>query len=192
MGELYWLIATKMVKLKELKQIIRIPEGVTFDIVDSYLYLKGSKGENKKKILRSIIKIKKQGDSILLDSSKSTRKEKKLLMTLKAHIKNLIRGVLEGYTYKLKVCSGHFPMNVTLENKTLSIKNFLGEKIPRKSKILDDVDVKIDGDIITVTGVDKEKTGQTAANIEQSTRVTNRDRRVFQDGCYIISKPGRS
>lgn len=181
-----------MAKLKELKQTIIIPEGISFDIVNDALHIKGPKGENSKKVPRSVIKIKKQGNNIILESSRSTRKEKKILMTLKAHIKNLIRGVLEGYIYKLKVCSGHFPMSVTLDNKKLLIKNFLGEKIPRKAIILDDVDVKLDGDVIIITGVDKEKAGQTAANIEQSTRITNRDRRVFQDGCYIIAKPGRS
>jgi len=68
------------------------------------------------------------------------------------------------------------------------ISNFLGEKIPRKANILKDVKVQLDNDILIVEGLDKEKTAQTAANIERATRITNRDRRVFQDGCYIISK----
>jgi large subunit ribosomal protein L6 len=41
---------------------------------------------------------------------------------------------------------------------------------------------------VTVTGIDKESVGQTAANIERSTTVKNRDRRVFQDGIYLIHK----
>ena len=48
----------------------------------------------------------------------------------------------------------------------------------------------IKGDIIIVEGIDKELAGQTAARIEQSTRITNKDRRVFQDGCYITDKAG--
>ncbi|MCK4332660.1 MAG: 50S ribosomal protein L6, partial [Thermoplasmatales archaeon] len=61
---------------------------------------------------------------------------------------------------------------------------------PRKAKILENVKVETMGDNVTVSGIDKEKVGQTAANIERSTKVKHRDIRVFQDGVYLISKRG--
>lgn len=82
-------------------------------------------------------------------------------------------------------------MNVALKGDELSIKNFLGEKVPRVMKIQPDVKVKIDGEKIVVEGIDIEKCGQCAANIEKTTRITNRDRRIFQDGIWITSKPGK-
>ena len=82
-------------------------------------------------------------------------------------------------------------MSVNVEGNKLKIKNFLGEKIPREASILDNVKVQVKGNEILVDGYDLEKTGQTASNIEQSTRITNRDRRVFQDGIYIVKKPER-
>ena len=57
--------------------------------------------------------------------------------------------------------------------------------------LLDGVKVEVKGDSITITGVDREKIGQTVANIERATRVKNRDVRVFQDGVYRTSKGGR-
>ena len=51
------------------------------------------------------------------------------------------------------------------------------------------VKVNIQGDIIIVEGLEIEKVSQTAARIEQATRLTKVDRRVFQDGCFIIEKP---
>ena len=47
---------------------------------------------------------------------------------------------------------------------------------------------EIDRDKIVVSGIDKEAVGQTAANIERCTTVKGRDRRVFQDGIYLLSK----
>ncbi|MEC7431143.1 MAG: 50S ribosomal protein L6, partial [Candidatus Thermoplasmatota archaeon] len=41
---------------------------------------------------------------------------------------------------------------------------------------------------VTVSGSDREKVGQTAANIERACKIKKRDRRVFQDGIYIVSK----
>jgi large subunit ribosomal protein L6 len=41
---------------------------------------------------------------------------------------------------------------------------------------------------VTVSGSDREKVGQTAANIEMACKIKKRDRRVFQDGIYIVSK----
>ena len=64
----------------------------------------------------------------------------------------------------------------------------MGEKIPRLAKISPGVDVKIEGDMITVSGFDREKVGQSAANIELATRRPGFDKRIFQDGCYIVSK----
>jgi large subunit ribosomal protein L6 len=82
-------------------------------------------------------------------------------------------------------------MNVAVSGDKLSVKNFLGEKIPRVAKILPGVTVKVEGDIIDIESTDKEAAGQTAANFEQLTRITNRDLRIFQDGIYITVKDGK-
>jgi large subunit ribosomal protein L6 len=69
------------------------------------------------------------------------------------------------------------------------VNNYFGEKVPRAAKILDGVNVKVSNKTeITVSGIDKEAVGQTAANIERCTTIKNRDRRVFQDGIYLLNK----
>ena len=148
--------------------------------------MSGEKGTTERKLAYPGISMQLENQKLVLKSKKDSRNEKRILGTFAAHVANMVTGSSEGYTYKLKVCSGHFPMKVSVENNKVKISNFLGEKIPRTGKILEGVSVKIENDIITVEGIDKEKTGQTAANIERATRITNRDRRVFQDGCYII------
>ncbi len=177
--------------LAPINEKIVIPEGVTVEIVGPVIKAKGPKGENEKILAHYKIKISKEDDKTLLAMCKKpTKREKTMIYSFIAHIKNLLEGVKSGFVYKVKICSSHFPMSVSVEKDEVVIKNFFGEKIPRKSRIMPGVEVKIEGSMITVQGIDKEKTAQTAACIEQATRITNRDRRVFQDGCYVVEKAG--
>jgi large subunit ribosomal protein L6 len=178
-------------KNKQLSEKIEIPEGVTVSYSDGIMTAKGKQGEVKKKLIDKKIDINIVGSKVEIKCDIASKREKAMIFTYKAHLNNMIKGVMDGYIYKLKICSGHFPMNVTLKGDTLSIKNFLGEKIPRVVKIKPDAKVKIDGNEIEVTSLDKEKAGQVAADIEQVCRVINRDRRIFQDGIYITSKAGK-
>jgi large subunit ribosomal protein L6 len=120
------------------------------------------------------------------------KRERKFVMATKAHIENMKEGVQKKFVYKLQICFVHFPMNVSVDktNHVLVINNFLGEKKERRAKILPNTDVKIEGDTVTVESPDIEAAGQTAANMEVTTHIRNRDRRVFQDGIWITEKPG--
>ncbi len=178
-------------KIKEIKKEIEIPEGLGVNIDGKRVIVKGPKGENSRELLYPKIKLAQEGNKIILSAKNATKREKTMMGTYSAHIKNLLVGVKNGFDYKLKICSGHFPMTVSVENSKVMISNFMGEKIPRRAKIFHGVNVKIEGDTITVSGFDKEKVSQSAANIELATRRTGFDKRVFQDGCYIFSKAGK-
>ena len=167
---------------------ISLPENVSVELENGLLKFSGPMGSNEKRFNDPKVIIKKDSGKLILTAKQSNRNSKKILKTFRAHINNIIRGLTKNYIYKLKVCSGHFPMSVSVSGDKVVIKNFFAEKIPREARILKNVDVKINSDIITVFGVDKELVGQTAANIEQACRITNKDRRVFMDGIYIISK----
>lgn len=177
--------------MKELKQTITIPEGVSLDLSGSILKVKGPLGELERDLPFPLVIMRKQDNKLTLSAKKQTKTVKMFMNTYRAHIQNMIKGVNEKFTYKLKICSGHFPMNVIIEKNEVIIKNFLGEKIPRKTKIPESVDVIIEGDLITITSIDKEKAGLAASRIEKATKITGRDRRRFQDGCYIFFKSGK-
>ncbi|MBI2673342.1 50S ribosomal protein L6 [Candidatus Woesearchaeota archaeon] len=171
---------------------IDIPNGVDAELSGNNVKVKGTRGVLEKRLAHQNISIAKEGNKVILTAKKASKREKRLMNTFKAHLKNAILGIQDGFVYKLKICYSHFPINVTVSGNEIIIKNFLGEKTPRKSKILDGVKVEVKGDEVIASGIDIEKVSQTAANLESATRITNRDRRVFLDGIYITNKAGVS
>jgi large subunit ribosomal protein L6 len=68
------------------------------------------------------------------------------------------------------------------------IENFTGERSPRLVKILGDTKVSVKEDDVIVQGINLEDVSQTAASIEQGTKVKIKDPRVFLDGIFIYEK----
>ncbi len=178
-------------KIEKLEERVTLPDGVTANYADRTLTVKGEKGELAKLLYHPAITIALADGAITFTCSKATMREKKQLYTFKAHTRNMVKGVTEGYTYKLKICSGHFPMSVGVKDRTFEVKNFIGEKVPRVLTIKDGADVAVEGEAITVTGSDKEIVGQVAADIERLTKRPGFDSRIFQDGIFITEKDGK-
>ncbi len=180
-----------MATATNLEKKITLPEGVTAVVTPTQVTIKGEKGEVTKKITTKIIAITLKDNIITLTpKKKQTKREKAMINTFVSHFKNMIQGVQEVFTYKLKICSSHFPMSVKLNGKILEVTNFIGEKIPRKLTIKEGAELVVEGDYITVTSADKALAGQVAADIEKLTKRTRFDKRVFMDGIFITEKAG--
>ncbi len=176
---------------EEITEKIGFDKNISVKLEGGLMAVHGPKGEVQRRFVYPKINIAVEQDKVILSSPKCTKREKKIICSFASHIKNMFKGVQTPFVYKLRVCSGHFPMNVSVSGKELVIKNFLGENVPRKVGLLPNVDVKVDGKDIIVASVDKEAAGQTAARIERLCKITNRDLRIFQDGCYLIHKGGK-
>jgi len=176
---------------KKLYESVEIPEGVEVRIDKNDIEVSGKEGKIKKTVNLSNIETKREGSKLLIGGEKITKSEKKMIYTIISHLRNMMKGVQEKYTYEIKVCFNHFPITLDVSGNEAKIKNFLGEKVPRKAKILEGVEIDVKKDSITLKSINKEAAGQTAANFEAATKIRNRDRRVFQDGLFIINKCGK-
>lgn len=170
------------------ERTIPVPPGVKVSFQEDSLQVQGPLG-NLSRVLRApgvVLEVK--DSAVVVKATSSRRQHRALAGTLAAHAANMVAGASRGYTCRMKVCFSHFPIQVTVAGREVQISNFLGEKRPRKAKIVGASKVEVKGDVLLVTGADIEAVGQTAANIEQATKIKNYDPRVFQDGIYIVEK----
>jgi large subunit ribosomal protein L6 len=176
---------------QEIHEELEIPQGTSIKVDGDTFTVQGLKGETQKKLYNPKIKAIVTSNLIVFEAKKGTQREKRLIKAYIAHLKSMIKGVGQTHNYKLKICSSHFPMTASVKGNVFEIKNFVGETIPRTLALPEGVKVSVDGQFIIVEGVNKEKTGQTAALIEKLTRRAAFDKRIFQDGIYVIEKDGK-
>jgi large subunit ribosomal protein L6 len=170
---------------------IEIPDDVTATQDHLDLTVEGPEGSVTRRLWYPDISVSVDGDVVVVESEDTNAKTNATVGTFESHVTNMIHGVTEGWTYQMEVFYSHFPMQVKVEDGAVVIENFLGEKAPRRVPIHGDTEVQVDGEEITLSGPNIEDVGQTAADIEQLTRVQGKDTRVFQDGVYITEKPKR-
>ncbi len=178
------------------KQEIEIPSNVKIRIENNKIFASGPLGETSKEIksvfLNKQVFMKIENNKFIAYSLDDKRNFKALVGTIVAHVRNLIDGVTKGYKYTMKIIYSHFPIKVEIDNKNklVIIRNFLGERTPRIAKIVGNVKVECKEPFIYVSGINIEEVGQTCNNIEQCLRkrITKFDRRIFQDGIFLIER----
>jgi large subunit ribosomal protein L6 len=167
-----------------------IPDEVSAEVDHLELTVEGPNGSVTRRLWYPDVDVTVEDGHVVVDAEAEDAQTRATVGTFESHVENMFHGVTEGWEYHMQVLYSHFPMQVTVENDAVVIENFLGERAPRRAPIHGDTDVEVDGEEVTLRGPDKEAVGQTAADVEQLTRVTDKDTRVFQDGVYITRKPG--
>jgi large subunit ribosomal protein L6 len=179
-----------MVLVELAQRSFPIPEGVQLNIDGRRIKVTGPKGTLEEDFAHLPVQFALESGSLRVYSSWARKREVALVGTALAHVRNMIRGVTKGYTYKLKIVYAHFPVTVKIheKEKRLTIENFTGEKTPRIVRIVGSAKVKVVGDELHVQGNSLGDVSQTAANIQIATKIPDKDQRVFLDGIYIYEK----
>ena len=174
---------------------IKLSDGVNASLSgDGLVTINGEMGSVSREFIHSKVLVTQSDDTLIVSCDLPRRKEKAMCGTWAAHLRNMNKGVSEGFTYKMKAVYSHFPMTMKVDyaNKKFIVNNYFGEKVPREASLPwpeSDVKVEVKNKTeVVVSGNDKEKVGQTSANIERCCTVKKRDRRVFQDGIYLVEK----
>lgn len=173
-----------------MKKVFEIPQNVNVEIKDRKVVVKGPKGQIERNFndprYNKSVSMEKEGSTIIVQSPSEKRKIKAMVGTINAHINNMCKGVVEGVEYRMKIFYSHFPITVESKGDKVMIKNFLGEKSIRVARIIGKTKIDVKKDEVILTGINKEEVGLTASNIERACRLSNRDRRIFFDGIYLV------
>jgi large subunit ribosomal protein L6 len=176
-------------RLPEISKSIQVPDNVEINVEKRKVTVKGAKGTLTRDFSYVPISIGTEDDkTVRIWAEWPRKKEAALVGTVSSHIQNMITGVEKGFSYKLKIVFSHFPIAVKVTGRTILIENFTGERRGRKAKMIGDVTVEVQAEDIVVEGINLEDVSQTAANIEQATKVKKKDPRVFLDGIYVYER----
>lgn len=173
----------------KMSEKVEIPSGITCTIHNHSLTCKKGDKTIVKNVNLPRVTVSVNGNEIIISSHAGAKKENNIIKSYVAHIKNIFSGLNKDFTYVLEAVNVHFPMTLKLEKNNLLINNFLGEKKPRIAQIHPNVKAEIKGQKVILTSHDKEAAGETVSCIERTTKVRKKDRRVFQDGIYLVERP---
>lgn len=142
------------------KQPVTIPSGVTVEVKDSEVIIKGSKGSLTQKIPVGI-EVKSEGGKVIVSRKTDTRQARAFHGLMRALIANMVKGLTEGYKKVLEISGVGY--RASLQGKTLNLS--LGFSHPINYPVPDGIEVKVEKNKVIVSGIDKHLVGQTAATI---------------------------
>jgi large subunit ribosomal protein L9e len=184
----------KAVKTIRLNQVVKIIDGVEVTVKSRKVIVRGPRGTLRRDFRHMAVDVKKLcKNQLMVEKWFGIRKELAAVKTVCSHIENMMKGVTKGYRYKMRSVYAHFPINVSVaeSNTLVEIRNFLGEKYTRQVRMLPGVSFVPSKDLkdeFILEGNDLELVSRSAALIQQSTTVHDKDIRKFLDGIYVSEK----
>lgn len=145
---------------------IAVPAGVTVEIAENNkVTVKGPKGELSR-VLPPAMEIKQEEGQILVSRPNDLKKMKSLHGLTRTLVNNMVVGVTEGYTKQLEVNGVGYRASKSGNKLTLN----LGYSHPVIMEDPEGIESVVEGNKITIKGIDKEKVGQYAAEIRDKRR----------------------
>lgn len=139
---------------------VKIPSGVTVDINDGVITVNGIKGSLSQPAM-SEVAIKQENDELTFTASEEEKVARSKQGLLRSLVQNMVTGVSEGFEKKLEVNGVGYRVNMAGQD----LKMFLGYSHEVVYKVPEGINIKVEQNVITVSGISKQQVGQVAAEI---------------------------
>lgn len=166
-----------------------IPPGTNISVSDEEVKIEEGGKVIVRKFPSALIEIRVEGGEVKIIAKNKSALSRATAGAFESHIKNAINGLKRPYIYKVKAVFSHFPISLKLNQGYLEVSNYLGGRGIYKYKVPLGADVKVEKDLVTISSIDKELAGTVAGAMERIVSAKGRDKRVFQDGLYIVDTP---
>ncbi len=168
---------------------IELPEGVEVNLLDeNVVEIKGPKGTLKQKMVQELT-IKKEESSIIVERPSDSRQHKSLHGLTRSLIDSMVEGVTQGYTKKLEIVG----VGYKAEKKGNKLVLNLGYSHPVEMEDPNGIETSVEKNIITVTGIDKQKVGNYAAVIRDWRKPEPyKGKGIKYEGEHIRRKAGKT
>jgi len=150
--------------MSRIGKIIRqIPDGVSIDVKDDFLVVKGPQGELKQK-LHPLIQVVLENNTIKVVVKNEEKKEERSLWgTFSSIVGGMIMGVTEGFKKQLEINGVGY--KVSMKGNDLLVE--VGFSHPVEFKCPEGIKFSVEKNLITVEGIDKQLVGETSAQIRK-------------------------
>ncbi len=142
---------------------IKLPEGVQATIEKNFIIVKGPKGELKQQF-KNVVKIEVADGEVRVDiKNKESKSEKSFWGLYRSLINNMVVGVSEGFEKKLEVNGVGYRVAISGNKLTLNV----GFSHPVDFELPEGISGAVDGNVITISGIDKQLVGEASAKIRK-------------------------
>ncbi|PJE76014.1 50S ribosomal protein L6 [Candidatus Uhrbacteria bacterium CG10_big_fil_rev_8_21_14_0_10_48_11] len=145
------------------KQPIIVPSGVTVDLDRGKITVKGSRGELSAAVHPSVRVAAGENELTVTVTNPEGNAERALWGLWRSLINNMVIGVTQGFTKQMELVGVGYKVAVAGSKLTLH----LGFSHPIELTLPDGVKGEVEKNVLTLTGIDKQLVGETAARIRR-------------------------
>jgi len=142
------------------RQPVKLAEGVKVEIAPGEVVVTGPKGTVSRELTDDVEVVEKEGQ-LWMERKRETKTAKALQGTMRSHLVNMVKGVTEGWSRALEIVGAGYRAQVSEGKLVMSI----GYSHPVEMDIPEGLSVKVEKNVVTIEGADKEKVGQFAATV---------------------------
>lgn len=168
---------------------IPVPSGVDVKITDGLITIKGPKGQLQQDIMPGIV-VKLEGDNIVISLDENTFEDAAFQGLFRSLVANMVKGVTEGFQKSLEMIGVGY--RAAVQGNTVKLQ--VGYSHPTELQIPEGIQVSVEKNtIVTVSGTDKQKVGQFAADIRaKRPPEPYQGKGVRYQGEYVRRKAGKA